>query len=84
MVVSLSAILPPSALGLPDLIVGLTYMGCWGMCTMISPFSGTTLFMSRATGVPSHVIGWRWSPPLVGLSSALIAAVVIGMRHVLY
>lgn len=83
-VISLSAVLPPSALGLPDLIVGLTYMGCWGMSTMISPFSGTTLFMSRATGVPAHVIGWRWSPPLVGVSSALIAATVIGLRHLLY
>jgi len=82
-VVSLSAILPPEALGLPDLIVGLTYMGCWGMSTMISPFSGTTLFMSRVTGVPGHIISWRWAPMVALTSAGLVAICVISARHLL-
>ncbi len=81
LVISLSAIFPPEALGLTDWIVGLTYLGCWGMCTMISPFSGTTLFMARVTGVPSHIIGWRWSPPLFIVGVTVVGIVVITARH---
>ncbi len=82
-VISLSAVLPPQALGLEDWVVGLTYAGIWGVSTMISPFSGTTLYMARVTGVPAHVIGWRWMLPTSLLNGAVIAVIVVGLRHLL-
>jgi len=80
-VISVSAIFPPAALGLSDWIVALTYLGCWGISTMVSPFSGTTLFMSRVTGVPGHVISWFWSPPTVLIGAIVVGAIVILLRH---
>jgi hypothetical protein len=80
-VIFLSSVLPPELVGLPDWIVGLIYVCTWGTCTMVSPFSGTTLFMARATGVASHVIGWRWSPPSVFVCLAVITLVLIALRH---
>jgi hypothetical protein len=82
-VISLSSVLPPEALGLADWVVGLTYAGIWGLSTMISPFSGTTLFMSRVTGVPAHIIGWRWMLPLALINGAVIATIIIAIRHLL-
>lgn len=80
-VISISALLPPEAMGLSDWIVGIIFIGVWGICTMVSPFSGTTLFMSRVAGVPAYVIGWRWSPPMALLSAAAISVFVIALRH---
>lgn len=73
-VIALTAILPPEALGLSPWIVGVLYLGAWGTTTMVSPFSGTTLFMSRVTGVPPHVIGWQWA-----LGPALVAGTAIAL-----
>ena len=72
-----------AALGLADWVVGLTYAGIWGLSTMVSPFSGTTLFMARITGIPAHIIGWRWMLPMVLLNGAVVAAMVIAIRHLL-
>ena len=80
-VISVSTIFPPAALGLSDWIVALTFLGCWGISTMVSPFSGTTLFMSRVTGVPGHVIGWSWTPPTVLIGAASVGLVVLVLRH---
>ena len=80
-VISVSAIFPPAALGLSDWIVALTFLGCWGISTMVSPFSGTTLFMSRVTGVPGHVISWSWTPPTVLIGAIVVGAIVILLRH---
>jgi hypothetical protein len=80
-VILASAILPPEVLGLQDWIVGLTYLGCWGLATLISPFSATTLFMSRVTGVPSPMIAWRWTPAPVFVAAILIGIYVISIRH---
>ena len=64
-VIAVSAVFPPSSLGLDDRIMALALVGAWGVSTMVSPFSGTTLFMSPIANVPGHVIGWCWSPPMV-------------------
>ena len=82
-VVSVSAVLPPSALGLDDSIFALALLGAWGVSTMVSPFSGTTLFMSRVAGVPGHVIGWRWSPPMVLTTIFVITLYIIFLRHLI-
>jgi hypothetical protein len=80
-VLFLSAVFPPDVIGLQDWVLGLTYLGCWGLSTMVSPFSGTTLFMSRVTGVPGHIIAWRWSPPTAVLAACVVVAMVIVLRH---
>ena len=77
----ISSVLPPEALGLRDWIVGVVYLGCWGLCTMISPFSGTTLFMSRETGVPAHVIAWKWASRPTIFQSFVLFQVTIIIRH---
>jgi hypothetical protein len=48
---------------------------------MISPFSGTTLFMSRETGVPAHVIAWKWASRPTILQAAVLFHVTIIIRH---
>ena len=80
-VISLTSILPPEALGLADWIVGVTYAGIWGLSTMVSPFSGTTLLMSRITRVPAHIIGWRWMLPTSAINGCVIALIIISLRH---
>jgi hypothetical protein len=80
-VLSLGVILSPEIIGLRDWVLGLVYLGCWGLTTMISPYSGTTLFMSRFTGVPPHVIGWKWVPYSVCFNAGLMAIFIIILRH---
>ncbi|HIF61003.1 MAG TPA: hypothetical protein EYQ26_16200 [Rhodospirillales bacterium] len=80
-VLSLSAILSPEIIGLRDWVLALTYLGCWGLATMISPYSGTTLFMSRYTGVPSYTIGWKWSLYSVCFNAVLMDVFIITLRH---
>ena len=82
-VISLTAILPPDALGLPDWVIGVTYASIWGLSTMVSPFSGTTLLMARIIGVPAHIIGWRWMLPNSVINGLVIAIIIISLRHLL-
>jgi len=80
-VLSFSAIFSPDMIGLRDWILALIYLGCWGLATMISPYSGTTLFMSRFTGIPSYTIGWKWSLYSVCFNAMLIDLFIIILRH---
>jgi hypothetical protein len=80
-VIFLSSVLPPELMGLPEWIVGLIYLCVWGICTMVSPFSGTALFMARATGTPPQTIAWLWTPPSVFVSIAATAVYIIALRH---
>jgi len=65
-------------------VMALAMLGVWGLSTMGSPFSATTLFMSRVLNLPSHVIGWRWNLPLLLLSSVVVAMYVIMLRHFVF
>ena len=80
-IITLSAILPPEALAMRDWVMGLVFVSIWGLSTMISPFSGTTLYMSRVTGVPAHIIGWRWMLPSAFLCSTMVGVVIVAIRH---
>ena len=81
LVISLSSIIPPEAIGMRDWVMGLIYVGVWGLSTVINPFSGMTIYMSRVIGVPAHIIGWRWMLPTSFLSGAIIALTIIAIRH---
>ncbi|MDP6173109.1 MAG: hypothetical protein QGF09_02955 [Rhodospirillales bacterium] len=80
-VIFFSAVLPPEALGLETHIMGATYLVVWGMSSMVSPFSATNLYMARLTGLPSHVIAWRWGVPSILPSAVAVAACLILIRH---
>ena len=80
-VIALTAIVPPEVLGLSTWLVGVIYLGVWGISTMVSPFSGTTLFMSRATGEAAHVIGWRWAPGPAVVAGTVVVIFTVALRH---
>ena len=80
-VVTLSSILPPESIGLPIWIVGLLFLASWGVSILLSPISGTTLFMSRASGVSSRVLAWQWSPPSTLIGAAVMLGLIIIFRH---
>ena len=82
-VISVSAIFPPSSINIEPVVIALTYLGCWGLSTSISPFSGTTLFMSRVTGEPAHVVGWLWMPKMAVSGAIIVACSVILFRQLL-
>lgn len=77
-------VLPPEIIGIAPEVLAVAMLGVWGTSTMVSPFSATTLFMARVVGLPSHVIAWRWGPPLIFLSSCVVATYVVIIRHLLY
>lgn len=77
-------VLPPEVIGIAPEVLAIALLGVWGTSTMVSPFSATTLFMARVVGLPSHVIAWRWGPPLIALSSCVVAMYVVIIRHLLY
>ncbi len=77
-------VLPPEVIGMPPEVLALAMLGVWGTSTMVSPFSATTLFMARVVGLPSHVIAWRWNPPVVFLACSAVAAYVVAIRHLFY
>ncbi len=77
-------VLPPDVIGIAPQVLAVALLGVWGTSTMVSPFSATTLFMARVVNLPSHVIAWRWGPPVIFLSSLVVAAYVVIIRHLLY
>ena len=71
--------LPPATLGLPAEIVGMALLGAWGLSTLVSPFSGTTLMMSRFVPAPSHTIAWRWNAPYVLIATIAVTLSIIAV-----
>lgn len=84
LVILIGEVLPPEVIGMPPTILALALLGVWGTSTMVSPFSATTLFMGRVIGVPSHIIAWRWTPPVVFLACSVVAAYVVTIRHLFF
>ncbi|MDD9876582.1 MAG: hypothetical protein OXR84_03980 [Magnetovibrio sp.] len=68
---------PPEVIGLPAEIMGMALLGAWGLSTLVSPFSGTTLMMSRFVRAPSYEIAWRWNAPYVALAATAVSLSVI-------
>ncbi len=63
LVILVGAVLPPEVYGLPPVIMAMTMLGTWGISTTSSPFSATTLFVSRITGDDIYQLAWRWAAP---------------------
>jgi len=75
-VIIIAEALPPDVLGLPVKIVGMCLLGVWGLTTLISPVSGTTLMMSRFVPASSYVIAWRWNSPFALLAAGAVTLFV--------
>lgn len=84
LVILVGEVMPPDVIGVPAPLLAIALLGVWGTSTMVSPFSATTLFMSRIVNVPSHVIAWRWNVPVVAMTTTLVALYVVVLRHLFY
>jgi len=80
-VILVGEVLPPEVLGAPDWIIGLALLGVWGLSTMISPYSATTLYLARVSGVSAYTMAWRWNPPFVFIAISMVSLGVITLRH---
>ena len=80
-VILVGEVLPPEVIGVPDWILGISLLGMWGVSTMVNPYSGTCLYLSRVTGVSPFVIAWRWNPAVTFLLTTLTILVIIAVRN---
>jgi len=76
-VIVIGEIFTPEILGVTPTFLGFALVGSWGLSTLVSPMSATTLYMSRVTGEASHVIAWRWNFPIVILATMLMGAILL-------
>jgi hypothetical protein len=51
----------------------------WGMGTQMSPFSATTMHVSRMLDVSVFRVAWLWNAPYCLPAAALAGAVVAGV-----
>jgi len=82
-VVMIGTVIPAEIFGLPLPLLALFLMALWGMGTNVSPFSATNIIMGRAVGVGHWHIAWRWNLPFSLGGAAVVAGIVIVLRHML-
>ncbi|NQW00394.1 MAG: hypothetical protein HQ483_11895 [Rhodospirillales bacterium] len=80
-VILVGEVLPPEVMGVDDWVLGVSLLGIWGLSTLVNPYSGTTLYLARATGLSAFTIAWRWHPPVTLLLTTLTLLAIIGIRH---
>ncbi len=74
-------VLPPEVLNLPAPILGAALLSMWGIGAVVSPLSGISLYLSRATGVAPWRLAWLWNGPYAVIGTAVAAALIIVTRH---
>ena len=60
-------------LDLDPTILGFALVMGWGLNLVASPFSATSLVLSRVTGIPGTTISWRWNGLYSLISYAIVA-----------
>lgn len=80
-VILVGEVLPPEVMGVPDWILGISLLGIWGLSTLINPYSGTSLYLSRVTDISPFAIAWRWNPAIAFLLTSFTIASIILIRH---
>lgn len=84
-VIIVSEAIPPDVLGLPVKIVAMCLLSAWGLATLVSPVSGTSLMMARFVPVSSYTLAWRWNPPFVAIAASAVGlSVYAAWRMELY
>lgn len=79
-VVLITSLTTPDALGLPPGILALALMVMWGQGTNTSPFSATSLYMARVTGMPGWAVAWRWNGLHAVSTTVLLTAILLGLK----
>lgn len=79
-VVLITSLTTPDALGLPPGILALALMVMWGQGTNTSPFSATSLYMARVTGMPGWAVAWRWNGLHAVSTTILLTALLLGLK----
>jgi hypothetical protein len=80
-VVVIGDILPPALLGLPPAVFCSALVTMWGIGAVVSPFSGTTLFMRRTGGLSAWRVAWLWNGPYGVVGTLVLAAAILVTRH---
>ncbi len=80
-VILVGEVLPPEVMGVPDWILGISLLGMWGVSTLVNPYSGTCLYLSRITDVSPFVIAWKWNSAVTFLLTTLMILVIITIRN---
>lgn len=81
-VILVGEVLPPEVMGVPDWILGISLLGIWGLSTLVNPYSGTTLYLARASGISAFTIAWRWHPTIALILVSLTTLMIIALRHI--
>ena len=69
-------------LGLTPAMIAVSMMASWGPATIVSPLSGTALFVGRLMGLPVSTVAWRWNA-LYGFGVATVVGLALVLaRHV--
>jgi hypothetical protein len=79
LVILAGEVLGPTALGLSPLATAMLLAVVWGMGTQMSPFSATTMHVSRMLDVSVFRVAWLWNAPYCLPAAALAGAVVAGV-----
>jgi hypothetical protein len=80
-VILVGEVFPPDVIGVPDWILGISLLGMWGVSTLVNPYSGTCLYLSRVTDVSPFIIAWRWNPAVTFLLTTLTIGAILTIRH---
>lgn len=80
-VVVVGHVLPPEVLGVSAPLQASLMLAMWGLSTLLSPFSATTLYVSRIVEMSVWTLAWRMNPPYVLTASFLVCLLVVAMRH---
>lgn len=81
LVVVIVHVLPPAVMGIPPEAMALIMLATWGLGTSVSPFSATSLYVSRLSGESIWTVAWRLNLPFGLAATAISAILVILVRH---
>ncbi len=71
----------PQQLGLAPEMIAASMMASWGPATLVSPLSGTALFVGRLMGVPVWTVSWRWNALYSVAVAAMVGVALVLTRH---
>lgn len=80
-VLVIGEVIPAATLGIPPAVFCAVLVTMWGVGAVISPFSGTTLFMRRVGGLSAWRVAWLWNGPYGIVTTVVLAALLIVTRH---
>ncbi len=74
-------VVPASSLGISPEVFCAGLVAMWGVGAVISPFSGTTLFMRRVANLSAWRLAWLWNGPYGIATTLVLGGLMIMTRH---